>query len=262
MNNLNKALSFFLVIALVVIAYQFGINSSDDHSTSTPEVMTEEVNLDPSGETTPPSITNTPSTAEVVPEVMTEEVDPVATDEDEAEPAAEEDPVVEEEEKILACPRNYNPVCGKVDGEMKTFGNECEANLADASDIVEGVCAEEEVPNVGCLSPLKDMCGTVDGERVDFESKCKAESAGATDVVDGKCPGLEEGFNGVDPNLVLCKDEVKPVCGELEVVCVIAPCDPIKKQYNNACLAYKAGAKNITEGFCEPLIFIPGIIAE
>jgi hypothetical protein len=48
-----------------------------------------------------------------------------------------------------------------------------------------------------------------------------------------------------------CTDEYKPVCGELQVNCIKAPCPPIKQTYNNRCLAEKENALNITEGACK-----------
>lgn len=47
-----------------------------------------------------------------------------------------------------------------------------------------------------------------------------------------------------------CTKEFKPVCGEVEVQCVRAPCPPIKTTFENRCLAEKEKAQNIVEGEC------------
>lgn len=47
-----------------------------------------------------------------------------------------------------------------------------------------------------------------------------------------------------------CTREYRPVCGEVEVQCIEAPCPPIKTSYPNRCMAENDGAKNIEEGFC------------
>jgi hypothetical protein len=48
----------------------------------------------------------------------------------------------------------------------------------------------------------------------------------------------------------VCPATNKPVCGELEVQCIKAPCPPLKKTYSNRCLAEKENAQNISEGVC------------
>ncbi|MBN2306979.1 hypothetical protein JXD20_03260 [Candidatus Peregrinibacteria bacterium] len=47
-----------------------------------------------------------------------------------------------------------------------------------------------------------------------------------------------------------CTREYRPVCGEIEVWCVKAPCPPVKETYSNRCMAENAGASNIIEGQC------------
>ena len=48
-----------------------------------------------------------------------------------------------------------------------------------------------------------------------------------------------------------CTKEYKPVCGEVEVQCIKAPCPPLKQTFGNRCEAESAKAKNITEGACK-----------
>lgn len=57
--------------------------------------------------------------------------------------------------------------------------------------------------------------------------------------------------NTSDP--VMCTMEYAPVCGEVEVQCIQAPCPPIKQTFGNSCMAGAAGAKNITQGECSSL---------
>lgn len=53
---------------------------------------------------------------------------------------------------------------------------------------------------------------------------------------------------------VMCTMEYAPVCGEVEVQCIQAPCPPIKQTFGNSCMAGAAGAKNITQGECSPIV--------
>lgn len=48
-----------------------------------------------------------------------------------------------------------------------------------------------------------------------------------------------------------CTREYVPVCGEVDVRCVKAPCNPVKQTFSNRCMAENAGAKNIIEGKCQ-----------
>ena len=56
--------------------------------------------------------------------------------------------------------------------------------------------------------------------------------------------------NASNNTLQGCTKEFKPVCGEIEVQCIKAPCPPIKTTFENRCLAENEGAKNIIEGAC------------
>lgn len=52
---------------------------------------------------------------------------------------------------------------------------------------------------------------------------------------------------------VFCVEVYDPVCGQIEVQCIKAPCDPIWQTFSNECFANKAKAKNIKKGACEGL---------
>lgn len=47
-----------------------------------------------------------------------------------------------------------------------------------------------------------------------------------------------------------CTREFQPVCGEVQVQCIKAPCPPIKTTFSNRCEAENAGVKNATDGAC------------
>ena len=48
-----------------------------------------------------------------------------------------------------------------------------------------------------------------------------------------------------------CTKEYRPVCGEVTVYCIKAPCPPLKQTFGNRCMAQEAKAQNITEGECK-----------
>ncbi len=48
-----------------------------------------------------------------------------------------------------------------------------------------------------------------------------------------------------------CTTQYDPVCGEVQVQCIKAPCPPIKETFSNTCFAAKAGAFNVVPGECE-----------
>jgi hypothetical protein len=50
---------------------------------------------------------------------------------------------------------------------------------------------------------------------------------------------------------VPCTKEYVPVCGEVDVQCIKAPCPPVEKTFGNKCVAEASGAKNIYEGECK-----------
>lgn len=47
-----------------------------------------------------------------------------------------------------------------------------------------------------------------------------------------------------------CAEIYQPVCGEIQVQCIKAPCPPIKETFSNKCFAEMRGATNIIEGEC------------
>jgi hypothetical protein len=49
---------------------------------------------------------------------------------------------------------------------------------------------------------------------------------------------------------VACTMEYAPVCGMVQVQCITAPCNPIRTDFSNLCMAKAAGATDITGGTC------------
>lgn len=50
---------------------------------------------------------------------------------------------------------------------------------------------------------------------------------------------------------IFCTQEYDPVCGEIDVQCIKAPCPPVKLTFSNSCFAELGNAKNITKGECK-----------
>ncbi|MEM1348898.1 MAG: Kazal-type serine protease inhibitor domain-containing protein, partial [Myxococcota bacterium] len=120
------------------------------------------------------------------------------------------------EETPMACPRNYDPVCG-CDG--KTYGNACEANRAGQSVASKGACR----------LPKPKACGTATGQR------CQPDEYCAYPI--GTCI-LADGAGTCEPTGGLCPENYDPVCG----------CDG--KTYGNACNAGASGVSIDYKGAC------------
>ena len=48
----------------------------------------------------------------------------------------------------------------------------------------------------------------------------------------------------------MCTTEYAPVCGMVDVQCITTPCDPVRTDFSNLCMAQVAGARDITGGMC------------
>jgi len=55
-------------------------------------------------------------------------------------------------------------------------------------------------------------------------------------------------------NPEFCTEEYKPVCGEVDVQCIQAPCPPIRQTFGNECVAKQNNAKNISQGECKEVV--------
>ena len=49
----------------------------------------------------------------------------------------------------------------------------------------------------------------------------------------------------------VCTMEYAPVCGSVQVQCIMAPCNPVRETFSNSCMARSANATNVTSGACE-----------
>lgn len=52
------------------------------------------------------------------------------------------------------------------------------------------------------------------------------------------------------PEQIACTMEYAPVCGSVQVQCIMAPCKPIRETFSNSCMAQARSATNITPGAC------------
>jgi hypothetical protein len=88
---------------------------------------------------------------------------------------------------------------------------------------------------------------------VNDQKKCESArftcNEGENYFTDEKGCGCEKKTSPDNPPI--CTMEYKPVCGEVEVQCIKAPCLPIKQTFGNDCMAKAAKAKNITQGECK-----------
>lgn len=50
---------------------------------------------------------------------------------------------------------------------------------------------------------------------------------------------------------MFCTQQYQPVCGEVQVQCVTAPCYPVQQTFGNRCEAERAHATNIQPGTCD-----------
>ena len=61
-------------------------------------------------------------------------------------------------------------------------------------------------------------------------------------------------FSSTQAQDIMCTMEYTPVCGEIQVQCIKAPCPPIQQTYGNTCMADAAGAKVVSRGECPDII--------
>lgn len=48
----------------------------------------------------------------------------------------------------------------------------------------------------------------------------------------------------------MCTAQYEPVCGFVQVQCITTPCDPVRTDFSNSCMAAAAGATDVTGGTC------------
>ena len=143
-------------------------------------------------------------------------------------------PEEKEEKTPLFCPQVFDPVCGEVEGEAKTFSNICEAEKANAINLEPGICS----PLEACPNDMDQVCAEIEGEKTTFDNLCKAQAAGAENIEEGRCPIV---LSDPEEAVPTCSSELKYVCGTL---------NDKKTTFDNQCQAEEAGAIEITEGKC------------
>lgn len=60
-----------------------------------------------------------------------------------------------------------------------------------------------------------------------------------------------------ESDATVCTMQYAPVCGEVQVQCIKAPCPPIKQTFGNSCMAWASNAQNIVEWTCEDIDMTP-----
>lgn len=93
---------------------------------------------------------------------------------------------------------------------------------------------------------------TNQAQKVDSFEECVKQTGKVMESYPRQCSYDGETFvEKIDKDIRPCTKEYMPVCAEVKVECVTAPCDPIKTTFANRCEAENAGATNIIEGQCQ-----------
>lgn len=59
---------------------------------------------------------------------------------------------------------------------------------------------------------------------------------------------------------VMCPMIYAPVCGTVQVQCIMAPCEPVRQTFGNSCVAGASKATSVTEGACEDTPTSTGVL--
>jgi hypothetical protein len=88
------------------------------------------------------------------------------------------------------CTHEYAPVCARRGGDLRTFGNSCEAENAGYRIIADGQCRFDggggfDQPR--CTFEYEPVCGRRGGGVRTFSNQCQADAAGYRVIADGPC---------------------------------------------------------------------------
>lgn len=137
----------------------------------------------------------------------------------------------------LACSTSFSPVCGRLNGILRPFPNQCDAQQEGATEIMGGTC------NLSlCDDTPSIVCGRVFGAQVkkNFINRCHAEEFRAITITNGPC----------DLNDDVCASVFEPVCGTVNVECLAGNCGTARHTFSNTCVASRQGATDLEEGQC------------
>lgn len=135
------------------------------------------------------------------------------------------------------CSTSFSPVCGRLNGILRPFPNQCDAEQQEATEISAGAC------NLSiCGDEEAVVCGRVFDGRVkkNFINRCHAEEFRAITITDGPC----------DLNDDMCVTIFEPVCGTVQVECLEGNCSPVRRTFSNSCVANRQGATDVEDGEC------------
>lgn len=110
------------------------------------------------------------------------------------------------------CTREYMPVCGSVNVPSSegvetirvTFGNNCEANAAEALNITQGMCQDENINKF-------DACLAAGGNALPEFNECEYVSQEICENLGGEFLECESACRN-DPDAMFCTLQCVPVC--------------------------------------------------
>jgi hypothetical protein len=149
---------------------------------------------------------------------------------------------------LTACAKTTDPIACTEDAKMCADGT---AVGRDANNNCEFPACPEETTYVSespeqCMV-IKFMC--VQGKQPFFnESGCGCEPIPAETPNEGKLQAID----CTNPRPEACTKEYMPVCGQVQVQCIRAPCDLVKQTFGNKCEACANSLTiSYTKGACE-----------
>ena len=84
------------------------------------------------------------------------------------------------------CTREYDPVCARAGGDVRTFGNACSARADGYRILYAGECRRFEEPRF-CTREYRPVCARRGSTVRTFGNSCEADVAGYRIIYDGPC---------------------------------------------------------------------------